>query len=394
MENNERMTAPIAPAATDAGQSYNPLIGNSIPQSEPDIKDEDPAMTEEEFDRLVMKEIEESERNMMNPYFLPTVSMTELYERIYTGKTPIIDGLLYRGTYLFAGAPKLGKSFLMMQLAYHVSTGTPLWGFPVQQGDVLYLSLEDDYARLQERLYRMFGTETSDHLHLSVNAHSLSNGLLEQLSLYLANHPNTSLVIIDTLQKVRELCNDTYNYANDYQLIALLKQFADRCGICLMLVHHTRKQHADDSFDMVSGTNGLTGAADGTFILSKEKRTANTAVLEITGRDQPDQKLHLLRNEKQLCWDLERRETELWKAPPDPLLERISQVIHPAHPEFSGSPTELRDFLGVDMKPNALTQKLNVNASRLFNEYNICYWNKRTHLGRRVGLCLKKQQPA
>ena len=139
MENNERMTAPIAPVAADAGQSLNPLIGNSIPQSVPDIKDEDPAMTEEEFDKLVMAEIEEKERNMMNPYFLPTISMTELYERIYTGKTPIIDGLLYRGTYLFAGAPKLGKSFLMLQLAYHVSTGTPLWGFPVQQGDVLYL---------------------------------------------------------------------------------------------------------------------------------------------------------------------------------------------------------------------------------------------------------------
>lgn len=393
MENNERMTAPIAPVAADAGQSINPLTANSIPQSVSDIKDEDPAMTEEEFDKLVMAEIEERERNMINPYFLPTISMTELYERIYTGKTPIIDGLLYRGTYLLPVPPSWEKASSCCSLPIMSAQG-PLCGGSLCNRDVLYLSLEDDHARLQARLYRMFGTETSDHLLMSIDAHSLSNGLLEQLSRYLVNHPNTSLVIIDTLQKVRELCGDTYNYANDYQLIAFLKQFADRYGICLTLVHHTRKQHADDSFDMVSGTNGLTGAADGTFILSKEKRTANTAVLEITGRDQPDQKLHLLRNEERLCWDLERRETELWKAPPDPLLEKIAQVIHPEHPEFSGSPTELRDYLGVDMKPNALTQKLNVNAARLFNEYNIYYWNKRTHLGRRVGLCLKKQQPA
>ena len=75
-----------------------------------------------------------------------------------------------------------------------------------------------------------------------------------------------------------------------------------------MVVHHTRKQKADDAFDMISGTNGLMGAADGAFLLQKEKRTSNAATLEVSGRDQQDQRLYLLRNEEKLCWDLERIE--------------------------------------------------------------------------------------
>lgn len=140
-------------------------------------------------------------------------------------------------------------------------------------------------------------------------------------------------------------------------------------SICLLLVHHTRKQNSDDKFDMISGTNGLLGAADGGFILRKEKRTSNSATLEVSGRDQPDQKIYLNRNPETLVWELERTETELWKLPPEPLLENIAVKITNENPEWYGSPTELVEFLGVDMKANALTMKLNINAGRLFNEY-------------------------
>ena len=78
---------------------------------------------------------------------------------------------------------------------------------------------------------------------------------------------------------------------------------------------------------MISGTNGLLGAADGGFILRKEKRTSNAATLEVSGRDQPDQKIYLNRNPETLVWELEKTETELWKQPPDPLLENIADKI-------------------------------------------------------------------
>lgn len=87
------------------------------------------------------------------------------------------DGLLCSDTYLFASAPKVGKSFLMAQLAYYVSTGQKLWDYDVHQGTVLYLALEDDYQRLQERMYHMFGVEGTDKLHFAVAAKQLGNGL-------------------------------------------------------------------------------------------------------------------------------------------------------------------------------------------------------------------------
>lgn len=101
-----------------------------------------------------MEDILRELQRTSDPAYLHTVSMNELYRNVYQSRPPIIDGLLYPGTYLFAGAPKVGKSFLMAQLAYHVSMGLPLWGYPVHKGTVLYLALEDDHRRLQGRLYR------------------------------------------------------------------------------------------------------------------------------------------------------------------------------------------------------------------------------------------------
>ena len=310
---NKKMTAPNVSVGADTEQSSQNHTDNSLTDSGPDFKGFD------EIQREILR--------MMDPSYLKTVSMSELLDNVYQSKPPLVDGLLYRGTYLFVGAPKLGKSFLMTQLAYHISTGTPLWKYPFRKGTVLYLALEDDYRRLQERSYRMFGTAENESLFFSVSAGQLGSGLDEQLTNFLREHTDTSLVIIDTLQKVREVGGDNYSYANDYQIITRLKALADSYGICLLLVHHTRKQQADDKFDMISGTNGLLGAADGAFLLTKEKRTGNAACLDVSGRDQPDQRLHLFRNEETLAWELERVETELWKAPPEPLLEQVSAFL-------------------------------------------------------------------
>ena len=380
MIDKKEMTAPNVSVGADTEQSMSKSADNSITDNDENIK------YFEEMQRESLLSFDQS--------YLKTISMSELYDTVYQSKPPLIDGLLYPGTYIFAGAPKLGKSFLMALLAYHISTGTPLWNYTVRRGTVLYLALEDDYHRLQERLYRMFGTETTDNLHFSVSAGQLGNGLDEQLTRFIEEHPDTKLIIIDTLQKVREVGGDNYSYANDYEIITRLKKFADRSGICLLLVHHTRKQNADDKFDMISGTNGLLGAADGGFILRKEKRTSNAATLEVSGRDQPDQKIYLNRNPETLLWELEKTETELWKQLPDPLLETIADKITKENSEWKGTPTELVDFLGVDMKANALTMKLNINAGRLFNEYGICYENKRCHDGRRVSLALEQRDDA
>ena len=305
-----------------------------------------------------------------------------------TADPPIVDGLLYAGTYLFVGAPKVGKSFFMAQLAYHVSMGHTLWNYPVKKGTVLYLALEDTQKRLQERLFRMYGTESADNLHFTIWAKQLGSGLDEQLQRFVNEHPDTKLIIIDTLQKIREAGGDKFSYANDYEIVCKLKQFADKNHICLLLVHHTRKQQAEDKFDMISGTNGLLGAADGAFLLQKEKRTSDAATLDISGRDQQDQRLHLRRDADRLIWQFEKAETELWKAPPDPLLEAVAALVTDEQSAWRGTPTELVERLDMDIQPNTLSKQLNVNAGRLLHEHSIRYENNRNHAGRCITLTL------
>lgn len=339
-----------------------------------------------------MEEIMRQMSRVSDPAYLPTVSMNDLYEQVFPGRPPVIDGLLFAGTYLFVGAPKVGKSFLMAQLAYHVSMGLPLWGYEVRQGTVLYLALEDDHRRLQERLYRMFGTDSAGSLHFAIYAKQLGGGLEEQLKRFVREHQDTRLIIIDTLQKVREAGGEKYSYSNDYEVIGRLKRFADESGVCLLVVHHTRKQQADDKFDMISGTNGLLGAADGAFLLQKERRTDNAAILDISGRDQQDQRLYLTRDEERLVWRLERTETELRREPPDPVLEAVAALVTEEQPEWRGTATDLAAALGLDMKPNALSMRLNVRAWRLSCEYHISYESTRTHAGRSIRLALELAQ--
>lgn len=324
---------------------------------------------------------------------LKTVSMTELYDTVYSPKTPVVDGFLYTGIYLFAGAPKVGKSFFMAQLGYHVATGIPLWGYRVYQGTVLYLALEDIYARLQKRLSQMFGVESSDSFYFATQAKTLNEGLDRQLENFMKAHPDIRLIIIDTLQKIREVGGDRYSYASDYEIVTKLKAFSDKYNICLLVVHHTRKMESDDSFDMISGTNGLLGAADGAFIMQKKKRTDNTAVMDIVGRDQPDLEITLEFDRERCIWNLKKMETELWKSPPDPILEAVSQMVTDEAPQWSGSPSELLEKIpAVNMPANVLTRKLNISAERLFNEYGIRYENKRSHHGRLVSLLLVSKE--
>ena len=319
---------------------------------------------------------------------LKTVSMTDLYNQVYTSRPPIIGGLLYPGTYILAGAPKLGKSFLMAQLAYHVSTGTDMWGFSVQKGSVLYLALEDDYGRLQKRLYKMFGVETAKNLYFGIEAPSLGDGLIDLLEGFVEDHPDTRLIIVDTLQKVRGN-NDGHTYSSDYQDICQLKRFTDSRNLCLMIVHHTRKQQSEDRFDTISGTNGLLGAADGAFLLTKAKRTANDAMLDIAGRDQQDQQLHLVRNTKTLLWEMESAETELWEEEPDPLLEEVAKVVSEENPKWEGSVTALAKQIQYSASPISMAMRLNVCADRLKQDYHIRYERYRSHKGRSVRLTLE-----
>ena len=372
----EKTTAPYPPVGADGGQSLSKTTTQSITEGQAEHKppEEDLTKNEGQIGRVA------------DPAYLSTLSMNELYEKVFPGKPPVVEGLLYPGVYLFVGAPKVGKSFLMAQLGYHVSQGLPLWGYAVHRGTVLYLALEDNYPRLQRRLYRMFGVDGTEHLRFSINAQTLGGGLEKQLDGFIKEHPATRLIIIDTLQKIREAGEERYSYASDYDVITRLKRFADASGVCLLLVHHTRKQQADDRFDKISGTNGLMGAADGAFLLQKERRTDNAATLDISGRDLQDQRLYLKKDEERLVWALERRETEPYREPPDPVLEAVAALVTAERPEWNGTATDLAAVLGLDIQPNALTKRLNVRAGKLLLDFHIGYTNTHIRTGSRIRL--------
>jgi RecA-family ATPase len=373
MTDNKKMTAPVSSAPTDAKQ---PICNNNT-KSIADLPGEGNLQA----------------TNSTGEIDLKTISMPELYDTAYPPKMPIIDGLVYAGTYLFVGAPKIGKSFFMAQLGYHVSKGLPLWNYPVHKGTVLYLALEDDCARLQKRLYRMFGEEISEDFYFATESRNLNEGLEQQLNRFVNEHKDARLIIIDTLQKVREVGNDRFSYASDYDIVTKLKKFSDEHNVCLMVVHHTRKMESSDSFDMISGTNGLLGAADGAFVVQKEKRTDRKAVLEAAGRDQQEQRLQLEFDGERCIWNLTKVETELWKEPDDPVLKTVAKVVSEEMPNWSGTASELLELLPeVELPPNVLTRKLNIGIERLFVDYGVKYESSRGHNGRMIKLELVKEQ--
>ena len=317
---------------------------------------------------------------------LETFNMPELYDKPFKARAPVIDGLLYPDTYLFCGTPKIGKSFMMLQIAYHVASGRELWGYEVRQGVVLYMALEDDERRLQERLYRMFDVECTEDLYMATHAGTLSSDLFDQLTEFVQTHPDTTLIIIDTLKRIRDDDDDEYSYASDYDAITSIKQFADDNDICLMVVHHSRKQPSKDIFDMISGTNGLLGAADGGFMFHRDKRTSSEGVLDVTGRDQPEQTLYLNRDPDSLCWVLDKAEMERFKVKEDPIIKPVVSLMDRTKGSWSGSATDLISALGIDINAIVLSKKLNVNVSKLMNDHGIVYENTRTHEGRRISL--------
>ena len=372
----KKKTAQTSSVGADEQRSISQKNNITIPDS--DGKNNPAEDDFEEFYRQIQR--------MQDPTYLHTVTLDELMEQVFQGKSAVVENLLYTGAYILAGAPKIGKSFLVAQIAYHISSGRPLWGYQVRQGTVLYLALEDDEGRLQRRMYRMFGVEGVNSLYFATNAKLIGSGLDGQLENFVQEHRDTRLIVIDTLQKVRETVNDSYSYSSDYDVIGKLKQFADKHGVCVLIVHHTRKQPAGDSFEMISGTTGLLGCADGALLMQKEKRTDGKATLDIVGRDQPDQRLYLAKDQEHLVWELERAENELWKQPPDPVLEAVSKMVSAENPDWEGSPTELAETLQTDMAVNRLTKHLNVNAGRLLEEHHVKYENKTKHAGRRIRL--------
>ena len=296
----------------------------------------------------------------------------------------VVDSLIPTGLSLFCGSQKIGKSWLMLKLCLCVSQGIPLWDMPTMEGDVLYLCLEDTFCRIQDRLFRLTD-EASGRLHFAVASCKLSDGLIVQLEDYLKDYPDSRLIVIDTLQKVRTASKDNA-YASDYGDISLIKDFADRHSLAVIVVHHIRKQNDSDVFNKVSGTTGLTGSADATFVLEKEKRASDTAKLYVTGRDTPYQEYTL--RFRDCRWELVERKTQeqLAKETIPDVLFRLVDFMRDKE-EWIGTATELLAAMGeTETIPTVITKWLNEYRTTFLSENRICYQYSRRKDGRRIAL--------
>ena len=301
---------------------------------------------------------------------LETITAEDLQNRTYTPTPFLVDELIPEGLHILAGAPKIGKSWLALWLCLCVSQGQPLWNFAVTQGEVLYLSLEDSYRRIQSRLFDLT-EDAPPTLHFAILADTLKHGLEQQIEQFLTEHPATKLVVIDTLQRVRSAGSDSNLYANDYRDIGLLKRLADRRHIAILLIHHLRKLHDDDPMNMISGSTGLSGAADSTFVLQKSSRLANIASLHCTGRDIPDRTLKLELGEDDHVWKLLEDSKTCSGASEISALQlvRLFSALLSADPAYTGTPSALSAKIDPDgsfgITPKKVTRLVLENVETL-----------------------------
>ena len=320
----------------------------------------------------------------MNYEKLPkTISAEELLSTPLPPVKWIIPGLLPAGLALFAGPSKAGKSWLTLWLCLQIAQGNPVWNREIEPRTVIYFSLEDTFNRLQSRIFQLIdGGDAPERLILQTECPSIGQGLEEQIDSLIYTYSDVGMIVIDTLQKVRVSDGNGGMYANDYKEAGALKKLADKYGICILLIHHLRKQTASDPFDQISGSTGLMGVADTSWVMQR-KRMSQTADILLTGRDMDDRTLHL--REENCIWTLEDEETaeerEI-KAVPDYLWKAAKYIESVGN--WQGTASELLAAAGIEnAKPNQFTYNMAKYFDKVFEPKNIRY---KTHRKNKVRL--------
>jgi biotin operon repressor len=198
----------------------------------------------------------------------------------------VIPGVLTEGMYILGGAPKVGKSWLALDWIFAVGSGGLAMGsISCVAGDVLGLMLEDNERRLQRRIRQMRLADVSDRVTLVTEWPTIDDGCIEEIERWISEAENPRLIVVDVFARVKGTKGSKEtDYDFDYRQAAALQAISSQHNLAIAVVHHTRKMAADDPFDEVSGTRGLTGAADGVLVLKKDGGTQQP-ILYGRGRD-------------------------------------------------------------------------------------------------------------
>lgn len=235
------------------------------------------------------------------------ITAEEILDKEYPDPKWVVMDLLPEGLAIIAGKPKVGKSWLALNIALAVSLGGRVLGkIEVERREVLYLALEDTERRIRRRL-DILKAVPSKKLFVRC-AWRMGDKALEDLRIWLSCHTECGLVIIDTMGRIREPTSEL-SYLQDIDFIGKLKRIADGLSLSdgrtvrsltILMIHHCRKADATDFLDLVSGTSGIAGSADTIWVLQRARGTAD-AILSVTGRDIEEREL-ALRYEKETGW--------------------------------------------------------------------------------------------
>jgi RecA-family ATPase len=226
-----------------------------------------------------------------SPWRRRLFTAAELRRKTFQPVRWIVPGFLPEGLSLLAGRPKIGKSWLALEISLGVAEGASILGdITPSSGDVLYLALEDNPRRLQERTRRVFGDRPwPARCHFACDWPRLDKGGIDDLASWCTQAENPKLVIADTLATLRpERSQKDSLYDHDFRALRDLHQLANQRSLAVMALTHLRKESADDPLDLVSGSLGLTGAADTVMVL---QRTAKGTEIYRRGRDVEESQL-------------------------------------------------------------------------------------------------------
>ena len=276
-----------------------------------------------------------------------------------------VNSILPHGLFILAGSPKVGKSWLVLDICIAVAIGGDIWGYKATQSGVLYYALEDNWRRINDRVNNL-DTDNTDmsNFRVKLSAPGISTGLIEEMDRHMTSYPNTSLIVIDTFEHIRN--RDTSKqtlYSADYSDIKTLRQVTNQYEITLLLVHHTRKMNDEnDPINNISGSTGLTGATDGNWVLEKAKRIENHAKLTIDNRDTDSFCFDLKFNSDTCHWDYIGNNTGTLHADEDVALLVDGFLEN----EWQGTATELSKSLNViDSEANITPTNLSKQLRRI-----------------------------
>jgi hypothetical protein len=269
----------------------------------------------------------------------------ELRSKVFPPVRWAIPEMLAEGVTLFGGREKMGKSWLALGLCIATATGGHALGkVPVEQGESLYISLEDNERRLQDRVNTLTGGDTDlSMLHYADGWLRSDEGGTEQLEMFLTEHPDTRLVVVDTLKKIRPYASGRRNmYDVDYEAIEPFVGLASQHNVAVVLVHHLN-QNPDpaDPYDAFSGSSGLTAAVEGILLLTRERGQAD-GYLTVDGKDIKDRQELALGWDANVCTWTIQGDAEQYKISKE--RREIRQVVEEADEPVT--PTYVADALG------------------------------------------------